>query len=112
MPSAGRSRLLEPAAFARAVQEPDRITINVHVPFEGALAGTDLFIPYDRIRQYQSRLPSDTSTPIAVYCRSGRMSAGAAVTLSDLGYFDVVELDGGMDAWEASGRSLLSRAPG
>lgn len=103
----GQARLLAATAFARAIREPDRVTINVHVPYEGKLAGTDLFVPYNRIRQQQSRLPDEKSTPIAVYCRSGRMSAEAAATLHDLGYADVVELEGGMDAWEASGRSLV-----
>ena len=35
------------------------------------------------------------------------MSAVAAQALIELGYTDVVELDGGMHAWEASGRSVL-----
>ena len=32
------SELLDPARFAEAMAEPARVTINVQVPFEGAIA--------------------------------------------------------------------------
>jgi len=105
------SRLLDPGRFAAAVAEQRRVTINVHVPFEGAIPGTDLMIPYDRVGADHGRLPADRATPLAIYCRSGRMSAIAARELAGLGYTDIVELAGGMDAWAASGRQLLLRAP-
>lgn len=92
--------------FARAVVQPSRVTINVHVPFEGAIPGTDLQIPFDELEQQAFRLPPDRSTPLAIYCRSGNMSATATKTLTALGYTDLVELQGGMEAWTASGRSL------
>ena len=104
------SELLDPARFAEAMAEPARVTINVHVPFEGAIADSDRMIPYDRVGT-DATLPTDTETPLAIYCRTGRMSAIAATTLAELGYKDVVELDGGMDAWVASGRTLLSQPP-
>lgn len=105
------SQLEVPGRFAAAVAERRRITINVHVPFEGAIPGTDLMVAYDRVRTDLAGLPANRSTPLAIYCRSGRMSAIAARELATLGYTDIVELDGGMDAWTASGRRLLSRAP-
>ncbi|BBZ58876.1 hypothetical protein MMON_01770 [Mycolicibacterium monacense] len=100
------ARLVDPAEFAAAVAEPDRLTINVHVPFEGDIAGTDLSIPFDRIADQADRLPSDRSTALAIYCRSGPMSTTAAESLRDLGYTHVVELRGGMRAWQADGRPL------
>lgn len=75
------------------------------------MPGTDLAIPFDQIAARKSELPALT-TPLAVYCRSGRMSAIAVQTLSGLGYTDVVELEGGMIAWEAAGRPLLPPASG
>lgn len=99
-------RLVPPAEFEQALAEPDRLSINVHVPDEGSIEGTDLTIPFDQVKARQEELP-DTSTPLAVYCRSGNMSADSVQVLDDLGYEDIVELDGGMVAWEASGRRLL-----
>lgn len=103
--------LLDPTGFAAAVAEPGRFVLNVHVPDEGAITGTDAAIPYDRIGEGATELPQDTDTPIAIYCKSGRMSAIAGTALRQLGYTDVVELRGGMDAWVASGRPLLAPGP-
>ena len=99
--------LLEPADFAAAVAEPARFLVNVHVPDEGAIRGTDAAIPYDRIAELTAELPPEVNTPLAVYCKSGRMSAVASAALLAMGYTDVVELRGGMDAWSADGRDLL-----
>lgn len=91
--------------FATRMAEPDAFVVNVHVPDEGSIAGTDAAIPYDRVAG-DTRLPDDTTTPIVLYCQTGRMSAEAATALMDAGYADVVHLDGGMDAWVAAGRSV------
>lgn len=93
------SRLVSPSDFAVAVAEPARVTINVHVPYEGDIPGTDLSIPFDQIARQAANLPADRSTPLAIYCRRGPMSAIAAAELRTLGYVDVVELQGGMQAW-------------
>lgn len=100
--------LVDPDTFAAAVDKPGRVTVNVHVPFEGDIAGTDLSVPYNRIRPQAEKLPVP-GTPLAVYCRSGSMSADAVPVLVALGYDDIVELDGGMLAWEESGRKLDNR---
>lgn len=99
--------LLTPAEFERAVFDPKTVAINVHVPDEGSIEGTELSIPFDQVEELSSELPADRSTPLAVYCMSGRMSAAAVETLSELGYAHVVELDGGMVAWQATGRPVL-----
>jgi rhodanese-related sulfurtransferase len=99
-------KLVSPAEFEQAIAVPDRVSINVHIPDEGSIEGTDVTLPFDQIEARQDELPG-TSTPLAVYCRSGNMSADAVQTLADLGYVDVIELEGGMVAWEASGRPLL-----
>lgn len=105
------SRLVGPREFAAAVAEPGRVTINVHVPDVGDIAGTDVSIPFDQIDVQVQRLPADRSTPLAIYCRTGRMSTIAATALSRLGYSQVVELDGGMEAWQATGGILSPHQP-
>ncbi|WP_326548638.1 rhodanese-like domain-containing protein [Mycolicibacterium sp. ND9-15] len=105
--TASAARLVDSDEFAAAIAEPARITLNVHVPFEGDIPGTDLSIPFDQIQTQADRLPADRDTALAIYCRSGPMSTVAAETLRDLGYTDVVELRGGMRAWQADGRPVL-----
>src|SRR5688500_8668432 len=99
------SSLVSPEAFAERIEASGVVTINVHTPDEGSLPGTDLAIPFDEIAS-SSELPEDLETPLAVYCRSGNMSADAVDDLEALGYTDIVELDGGFNAWKASGREL------
>ena len=48
----------------------------------------------------------DKERPVAVYCRSGRRSARAATLLDMQGYV-VTNLDGGVIAWQAEGKTLV-----
>jgi len=95
-----------PAELSDMLQAKDFPLVNVHVPYEGEIAGTDDFIPFDRIAQELSRLPADKGSMVVLYCRSGGMSTEAARALVRLGYTNVWELGGGMTAWEKAGLTL------
>jgi rhodanese-related sulfurtransferase len=95
------------AAMLRAKTFP---LINVHVPYEGEIEETDLFIPFDKMEANLAKLPSDRGARIVLYCRTGPMSTTAARELAKRGYTDVWNLDGGMVAWERAGYPLR-RAP-
>ncbi len=99
---------LEPSDLKAQLGTKDFVLINVHVPYEGQIAGTDRFIPFDRIAS-SPLLPKDKSAEIVIYCRSGRMSAIAAPALVKLGYTNVRELRGGFNAWVAAGYALERR---
>jgi phage shock protein E len=106
-PAAGREPFarLDPPTFEQRMKNDKAMVINVHTPYEGELDGTDAFIPYDKIKG-DPRLPADKATEILLYCRSGRMSEEAAGDLAEEGYTNLAHLEGGMKAWEASGRHV------
>ena len=98
---------LPPGELKSSLEDKDFTFVNVHIPFEGKISGTDLSIPYDEIGQKKNldRLPGKDDE-IVLYCRSGSMSSEAARTLVKLGYENVRDLDGGMVAWEDAGYEL------
>lgn len=94
--------------LASMLPEKDFTLVNVHIPYEGEIPQTDLFIPFNEVTAYLDRLP-DKEAPIVIYCRSGSMSTVAAKTLASLGYTNIMEVDGGFNAWKAAGYEFLVR---
>lgn len=94
--------------LAALVEDEEVTLVNVHIPYEGEIPQTDLFVPFDDISGHLSKLPDKDAT-IVLYCRSGSMSTSAAQELVAQGYANVLEVDGGFNAWEAAGYELLKR---
>jgi rhodanese-related sulfurtransferase len=101
---------VDPAGLLAMLKTKDLLLINVHIPYEGEIEGTDLFIPYNDIEAHLGELPEGKGSKLVLYCRSGNMSDTASRTLVRLGYTNIWNLDGGMIAWEASGFPLLHKA--
>ncbi len=93
--------------LAEMLRSKDFFFVNVHVPYEGEISGTDAQIPFDRISERLASFPPDKNAKVVLYCMSGRMSAIAAQELTRLGYTDVSHLSGVMIAWEAAGYALV-----
>ena len=79
------------------VREPDEYE-------QGAIAGS-VHIPRGQLESSIENRVGDRSTPLVAMCAGGVRSAFAAVTLEQLGYTDVVSMDGGFNKWKDEGRA-------
>jgi rhodanese-related sulfurtransferase len=79
--------------------------VNVHIPYAGEIQETVANTAFNDIDALTSTLP-DKDAPIILYRRSGNMSETATRELVALGYTNVYDVPGGMNAWQSSGREL------
>ncbi len=87
------------------LKEKDFVLVNVHIPYQGEIPGTDYNIPYNDIDRFEELFQKDQK--IVIYCRSGAMSAQAYNELKKRGFTNVYDVEGGMNAWRAIGEELV-----
>lgn len=89
------------AEFDEALKN-DPFVVDVHIPEQRHILGTDLFLDYREVESRLNELPKDKNAEILVYCRTGSMSTQAAQVLAAAGYTNVKNLTGGTQTyWEA-----------
>jgi molybdopterin/thiamine biosynthesis adenylyltransferase/rhodanese-related sulfurtransferase len=90
-------QLVAGGAVLLDVREPDEYE-------QGAVPGS-IHIPRGHLEsQIENRVPEHDRS-IVVMCAGGTRSAFAAKTLAELGYDDVVSMDGGFNKWKDEGRA-------
>ncbi len=99
-------KMVSSQEFAKLAENKNTFILDVHTPKQTHIPGTSAFIPYDKINENIDKLPSDKSTPILVYCRSGSMSAAVTKELASLGYLHIYDLIGGTNAYKESNVSV------
>jgi len=92
---------IEASELASMLEDKDFFLLDVHIPEQEHIEGTDTFIPYDELASYTSDLPEDKDVEIVVYCRSGSMSTAASAELIDMGYTNVKNVLGGIQAYNS-----------
>lgn len=96
-------KVITPAELNRTMENEDIVLVDVHIPEQQHIKGTDLFIPYNEIEKNKDKLPVDKNTAIYLYCEGGPMGNAAARSLYELGYRNLINLDGGSKAWKKAG---------
>lgn len=99
-----------PEQFAEKIELENTLLVDVRTPAETAEAKIEGAIEINfnaaDFEAQISQLPEDKT--ILLYCRSGNRSGQAATILENLDYEKLVNLEGGMIAWKAEGRPVLS----
>lgn len=100
------AQVLEPRQFAEQVQtrqQPQLIDVRTPAEYaDGHLTGAQLMNV--QARNFEQQVQQlDPQQPVFLYCRSGRRSAMAARRLSQMGFAEVYDLQGGIMQWMARG---------
>ncbi len=77
------------------------VDVREQVEFAGGRVKGASLLPLGELEKRHSEL--DHSKPIYVMCRTGRRSAEAQRKLHDLGFTNVVNVSGGIEAWKKEG---------
>lgn len=84
-------KLLTPADYQTAISSGDAFVVNVHIPYDGEIEGTDAFLPYDKIAEHAAELSTPTTSirtttlTVSRMCRttgSARTSSRSSTTTS------------------------------
>ncbi|CAN5851306.1 molybdopterin-synthase adenylyltransferase MoeB [soil metagenome] len=111
--SAAKSEITEVDTGGAAARIADgAVVLDVREPdeFEAGALGGAIHIPRGHLEAQVENRISDKSAPVVVYCAGGVRSAFAARTLGELGYSDVVSMDGGFGRWKDEGREWTKPA--
>ena len=104
-------RVVSAAAGADIQANPpeDLVILDVRTPeeyAEGHLEDSILVDFYDE--DFADQLAElDPEVPYLLYCRSGNRSGQTRAIMDDLGFTNVADVDGGIQAWTAGGHPLV-----
>ena len=73
----------------------------------GHIQGAQWF-PRGKLEYYIQEIIKDPDSRIVLYCRTGGRSALATLTLKDMGYTNVVDLEGGFKTWVSGGNTFYN----
>jgi rhodanese-related sulfurtransferase len=95
---------VDPARATQLINREDALVIDVRDPGEygaGHILGARN-VPVARIGE-KADLGKRKDRPLIVYCDGGARASKAAAALRQQGYTQVVNLSGGLGAWQAAG---------
>ena len=90
--------------------DEDFILLDIRTEDEyqaGHIQGAQWF-PRGKLEYYVQDLIKDPESRVVLYCRTGGRSALATLTMHDMGYINVVDLNGGFKEWVAEGNTFYN----
>ncbi len=100
------SKVLTVEEYEKAIANPDIQLVDVRTPAEfssGHIAkAININVMDATFTNEISKL--DKQKPVYIYCRSGARSQRAAATLMQNGFAQIIDLQGGINSWNAAGK--------
>ncbi|AKJ95893.1 MULTISPECIES: rhodanese-like domain-containing protein [Thioalkalivibrio] len=104
-------RSLSPVEAVRVINQDDALVLDVREDNEvasGRIGGAK-HIPLGSLKKRMGDIEKYKDKPVVVYCRSGNRSASAAQQLTAAGFEDVVNLQGGIQAWQSANMPIKKK---
>ena len=96
------------AGYVSGEEEFVLLDIRTEAEYEaGHIQGAQWF-PRGKLEYYIQERIKNADSKIVLYCRTGGRSALATLTLKDMGYTNVVDLEGGFKEWVAEGNTFFN----
>lgn len=94
---------------AQSMSQQGALLLDVREPAEYAAihAPNAKLIPLGEVGLRLKEIEAYRDKPVAVICRSGRRSAKAVALLQEAGFTQVVNVQGGTNAWEQAGLEVI-----
>ena len=94
-------KVVDVTAFKEGLSNKDVQLVDVRTPAEFKEGYIENAILIDfKSEDFSSKMETlDKDRPVYLYCRSGKRSGLASVILKDLGFKEIVDLEGGYLAW-------------
>lgn len=104
-----QAQTVNPDKFENGLKDKDAQLLDVRTPeeyVEGHISHA-LLADIKNESNFNAKTDAlDKNKPVYVYCRSGHRSHKAAGLLKKKGFKNVVELDGGIEAWRENGKKI------
>lgn len=105
--------LVDAQQFEKGLEEHhDAQLLDVRTAQEfnsGHLPGA-LWADWRDASEFERRIQAlDPSKPVYIYCLSGGRSAAAAEALRKKGFKNIVEMEGGINAWKQAGKEVIGK---
>ncbi len=96
---------------AQSMSKQGALLLDVREPAEYAAihAANAKLIPLGEVNSRLQEIEAYKDKPVAVICRSGRRSAQAVGILQKAGFTQVVNVQGGTQAWEQAGLEVIKQ---
>jgi len=94
-------KVVDVTIFKKGLTKKDVQLIDVRTPAEFKEGYIENAILIDfKAENFKTKVQElDKNKPVYLYCRSGKRSASASTILKDLGFKEIVDLEGGYLAW-------------